>query len=70
LPFVLLSSSIVKGVWDTVLTIAVVAAILIGSAVFTQLFTRAMYFKCANCGSLNAKRRDRCRVCGTQLDKS
>jgi rRNA maturation endonuclease Nob1 len=56
-----------KDLLDTLLTIAVLGGILVLSAVLTNLFTRKMYFKCGGCGSLNAKRRSHCRVCGNQL---
>jgi hypothetical protein len=56
-----------KDLLDTLLTIVVLGGILLLSAVFTNLFTRKMYFKCAQCGSLNAKRRAHCRVCGDEL---
>ena len=48
---------------ETILGFLVVAAILIGSALLTHLFTRAMYNRCPSCGALNAKRRTRCRIC-------
>ena len=57
-----------KSFGDTLLTIAVLGGILILSAVLTNLFTRAMYYKCAACRSLNAKRRSHCRVCGEELN--
>ncbi|HVG21469.1 MAG TPA: hypothetical protein VNI02_20685 [Blastocatellia bacterium] len=57
-----------KNLLDTLLTIAVLGGILVLSAVLTNLFTRKMYFKCAECGSLNAKRRTHCRVCGHELN--
>ena len=52
---------------ETLLNIAVAAAILIFAALVTQWFTRAMYYRCGSCGTLNAKRRDRCRDCGAPL---
>jgi hypothetical protein len=57
-----------KNLLDTLLTIAVLGGILVISAVLTNLFTRKMYFKCGECGSLNAKRRTQCRVCGRELN--
>jgi hypothetical protein len=41
--------------------------VLIVPFVLTKLFVRKMYYKCTNCGNLNAKRRDHCRICGTAL---
>lgn len=49
-------------------SIAVVVAILGGSAVFTEVCARTMYNRCAECGSLNAKRRAECRICGTPIE--
>jgi hypothetical protein len=49
---------------DTLISLALLIAILGGSAVFTQFFTRKMYNRCRKCGALNAKRRSQCRVCG------
>ncbi|MFP5261790.1 MAG: hypothetical protein ACLGJB_07780 [Blastocatellia bacterium] len=57
-----------KDFLDTLVTIAVLGGILVLSAVLTNLFTRKMYYKCGGCGSLNAKRRAHCRVCGQQLN--
>jgi len=56
-----------NSVTDTLLTIAVLGGILVLSAILTNLFTRKMYFKCAKCRNLNAKRRTHCRVCGDAL---
>ena len=56
-----------NSVTDSLLTIAVLGGILILSAILTNLFTRKMYYKCANCRNLNAKRRTHCRVCGDAL---
>lgn len=56
-----------KSLTDTLLTIAVLGGILILSALATSLFTRTMYYRCARCGNLNAKRRTHCRVCGKPL---
>ena len=49
---------------DTLLSVAVVVAILGGSALITQWFARTMYNHCTGCGTLNAKRRTHCRNCG------
>lgn len=57
-----------KNLLDTIITILVLGGILVLSAVLTNLFTRKMYFKCVECGSLNAKRRTHCRVCGHELN--
>ncbi|MBI3653281.1 MAG: hypothetical protein HY231_19810 [Acidobacteria bacterium] len=56
-----------KNLGDTLLTIVVLGGILIFSAVFTNWFTRKMYYRCGECGALNAKRRAHCRVCGEEL---
>jgi hypothetical protein len=56
-----------KGLTDTLLTIAVLGGILILSAFLTNLFTRKMYYTCGECGNLNAKRRTHCRICGNSL---
>jgi len=56
-----------KSLTDTLLTIAVLGGILVLSAVFTNLFTRKMYYRCAECRNLNAKRRTHCRICGNPL---
>jgi hypothetical protein len=52
---------------DTLLSIAVLGGILILSAVITNLFARKMYNRCADCGTLNAKRRTHCRSCEREL---
>jgi len=57
----------VHGLIDTLITIAVVAAVLILPLLVTNLFVRKMYYRCASCRSLNAKRRINCRVCGERL---
>lgn len=56
-----------KGLADTLLTIAVLGGILVLSGVITRLFTHKMYYRCARCGNLNAKRRTHCRICGELL---
>jgi hypothetical protein len=56
-----------KSLTDTLLTIAVLGGILVLSAFLTNLFTRKMYYKCTECGNLNAKRRTHCRICGNLL---
>jgi hypothetical protein len=56
-----------KSFWDTLLTIVVLGGILLLSGFFTGWFTRKMYYKCAGCGNLNAKRRTNCRICGHRL---
>jgi hypothetical protein len=48
---------------DFLINAALLVAILGSSALLTNAFTRRMYYKCSNCGSLNAKRRTHCRVC-------
>lgn len=52
---------------STLVSIALVVAILGGSAIITHLFARAMYLTCARCGTLNARRRVQCRSCGWEL---
>jgi rRNA maturation endonuclease Nob1 len=52
---------------DALLTIAVVVAVLVLPLIITNLFVRKMYYRCSGCGSLNAKRRTNCRVCGGDL---
>ena len=49
---------------ETILGFLLVAAILIFSALITQGFARSMYNRCPGCGTLNAKRRVHCRICG------
>ena len=56
-----------KGLSDTLLTLVVLGGILVLSAFLTNLFTRKMYYKCSECGNLNAKRRMRCRICDNPL---
>ena len=56
-----------KSLTDTLLTIAVLGGILVLSAIFTSIFTRKMYYRCTECGNLNAKRRSHCRICGEML---
>ena len=52
---------------DTLLSLALLAGILVVCAVFTELFARKMYNRCAQCKNLNAKRRSACRVCGEPI---
>ena len=52
---------------DTLLSIAVLAAILLVSALVTNWFARTMYNRCAACGTLNAKRRTHCRACQREM---
>ncbi len=56
-----------KRLSETLITIAVLGGILLLSAVFTNWFTRKMYFTCSQCRALNAKRRTHCRICTNQL---
>lgn len=53
-----------SSVTANILAILVLLAILALSAFLTQRFTNAMYNRCPECGSLNAKRRTHCRICG------
>ena len=52
---------------ETILGLALLAAILVVSAWLTNLFARAMYNRCLGCGVLNAKRRTHCRGCGRAI---
>ena len=52
---------------DAILGTALVVGILVASALVTSWFTRVMYVRCDSCGTLNAKRRVRCRACQTDL---
>ena len=52
---------------DTLLSLFVLVAILVASALVTNWFARAMYIRCAACGTLNAKRRTHCRACQHEL---
>ena len=52
---------------STLLSIAVLVAILVASAVVTNWFARTMYNRCASCGTLNAKRRTHCRSCNVEI---
>jgi hypothetical protein len=54
---------------ETLLNVALVIAILGGSALITRLFARAMYIPCPKCRTLNARRRNRCRNCGEPLPR-
>jgi len=55
--------------WETLLSVLVVAGILGVSAVATQLLARAMYNRCLSCHTLNARRRERCRSCDEPLSQ-
>ncbi len=55
--------------WETVLNVLVVVAILGAAGVATQLFASAMYKRCPFCQTLNAKRRPHCRSCRESLTK-
>ncbi|HEV7858877.1 MAG TPA: hypothetical protein VGO91_09635 [Pyrinomonadaceae bacterium] len=52
---------------DTLLSAVVFVSILLLSALVTNWFARTMYNRCANCGTLNAKRRAQCRSCHSPL---
>ena len=54
---------------DTLLSILVLVGILAVSAFITNWFARTMYNRCAECGTLNAKRRTHCRSCGKEIAK-
>jgi hypothetical protein len=52
---------------EILLTIAVLGGILVISAVITNAYARAMYNRCKECGTLNAKRRAQCRQCSAEI---
>lgn len=52
---------------DTLLSLLVLVGILAVSAFITNWFARKMYNRCAACGTLNAKRRTRCRSCEVEM---
>jgi hypothetical protein len=52
---------------DALISLLVFVVILGASALITNWFARAMYRRCAACGTLNAKRRTHCRNCGTEI---
>ncbi|MGH9786140.1 MAG: hypothetical protein ACRD88_18370 [Terriglobia bacterium] len=52
---------------ETFLNAAVAVGILGASFLLTELFVRKMYYRCRQCGTLNAKRRSQCRGCGEAL---
>jgi hypothetical protein len=52
---------------DTLLSILVLVGILGLSAFITNWFARKMYNRCTACGTLNAKRRTRCRSCEVEI---
>jgi uncharacterized OB-fold protein len=52
---------------DNLLSAAVFVAILGASWFITNWFARAMYIRCAACGTLNARRRVQCRSCQKDL---
>ena len=54
-------------IMETLLNVLVFVGILGAAAVFTEWFTRKMYYRCGNCATLNAKRRSQCRQCGEPL---
>jgi len=52
---------------DLLLNLVLLVAVLGGAAVFTHLFTKAMYLRCPDCKTLNARRRTHCRQCGREI---
>lgn len=52
---------------ELAINIALFAAILGASWSLTNWFARRMYIVCRACGTLNARRRAMCRVCGKAL---
>jgi hypothetical protein len=55
---------------DAFFQIALLILILGVSAALTHFFARAMYLTCSKCGTLNARRRTRCRHCGQELRRA
>ena len=49
---------------NTLLNVVIALAILGASFALTELFVRKMYYRCRQCGTLNARRRSQCRFCG------
>ena len=54
---------------ETLLNIGLAVAILGGSYLIMHFFARAMYVRCLDCGTLNARRRSVCRNCKEVLKK-
>ena len=52
---------------ESLLGLGLVIGILGASWLFTDWFTRRMYYRCRSCITLNAKRRSHCRNCGEPL---
>ena len=52
---------------DALLSVAVLGGILVLSAFITNWFARKMYNRCAECGTLNARRRTHCRACNREI---
>ena len=52
---------------QTILNLAIAVGILGASFLLTELFVRKMYYRCRQCGALNAKRRAQCRGCGEAI---
>ncbi len=52
---------------DLLLNLAVLIGILGLSALITNWFARAMYIRCGACGTLNARRRSKCRSCENEF---
>ena len=59
--------TLISATMNTLLNLAIVAGILGASFLLTELFVRKMYYRCRQCGALNAKRRAQCRGCGEAL---
>lgn len=56
-----------KQLRNVLLNLVVLVGILGLSAIITTWFARAMYVRCLACGTLNAKRRSKCRNCQSDL---
>jgi hypothetical protein len=50
-----------KTMGEILLNAVVAVGILGGSFVLTNLFVQKMYYRCRQCGTLNATRRSQCR---------
>jgi uncharacterized OB-fold protein len=52
---------------ETLLNAAIFIGILGASWFITNWFAHTMYIRCAACGTLNARRRQQCRSCRSDL---
>jgi hypothetical protein len=58
-----------SGWGETILNGGLIVLILGGSYYLMTLYGRAMYNRCRECGTLNARRRTHCRVCSKEIIK-